>query len=466
MLATGTQIGMMKRCAAGPLARRPGFGFRRASSVNLLLRRDRMPHLVVGLAGALSFPLMVVAAMGSGLPFGVASSLAVAHLAAAAPAANRAERDRLSRVVSLTSMLWALLVLASVAGAMLPLIFASEAALSLIVAASPFPIANLFQRRSRSNGTDRDIACLETFAAGEAVIITDRTGRPLGSTWAARSMTDGIGEPTDIVQIVERASRAAFSETFYRSALNRTVEQCTASLAGAQQAGPVNVTVKPVAGDRLAVTLARPAGTDQAFLSDPVQQARSGRLQQADKSTPADSELRHPECRSIDAGEVIGFAIRLAQADAERANVSVRFPAASKPVRIACNQRVLTQVVINLLNNAIKFSHHGGEIGIELRPVCGSALIRIADNGIGIAKDEQVRVFAAGHRSGDRRRAGHGLGLSIVSDLVNAAGGSIVLASEPGRGTTVDVRLPLAEAEPEIGQQCKSEKQEWQIAAE
>ena len=97
MLAISGQIATRPKAPAQG-ARRilSEFGLPSAPTVTLVWRRDRLVHLMAGLAGTLSFPLMVVAAISSGLPFGIASSLAVGHLAAVAPGMAASERRQMS----------------------------------------------------------------------------------------------------------------------------------------------------------------------------------------------------------------------------------------------------------------------------------------------------------------------------------------------------------------------------------
>ncbi len=464
MLATGGQAKAQRQgqgvTGALRLPRRP--------AMTLVWRRDRWMHLVLGLAGALSFPFMVAAAIATGLPFGVASSLAVSHLAAAVPGIPSAERLRLSRLVSGLAVLWAMVCVAAIGAGIAP-VFGWEAAFSLAVAACP-GIADVWmrQRKGRSQITSRDIACLETFAVGEAVIITDRQGRLLGSTWAARRLVDGLVQmsSSDIVQIAELADRPALSSALLRSARQGSVEECDIRLANDMPGKPVAMTVKPVGPDRLAVMLRHDLKDlcGRLLVSDPVQQAKSGGFGHGGKSAAAGRIASGCAGAGVNVGETVEFALRLARADADRSGISIDYSCVDRFAETACDRRALRQIVINLVNNAIKFSNHDGQVSVEVRKLPGSALIRISDKGIGIAEADQERIFAFRGRSGNEDRKGYGLGLSIVSDLVDAAGGTIVLSSKLGVGTIVDVRLPL------VGDHNRAAvgpvTQFWQLAAE
>ncbi len=114
------------------------------------------------------------------------------------------------------------------------------------------------------------------------------------------------------------------------------------------------------------------------------------------------------------------------------------------PAPLADRDR-LGQVLINLLDNAVKFTPEGGRITLSARAAEGRVTIAVADTGIGIAPADLGRVFERFYRvdrSRDRREGGTGLGLAIAKHLTQAMGGAIEVASEPGSGTTFRVILP------------------------
>ncbi len=107
---------------------------------------------------------------------------------------------------------------------------------------------------------------------------------------------------------------------------------------------------------------------------------------------------------------------------------------------------LLGQVVRNLLSNAIKFTDAGGSVTLSAQADGDRVLISVADTGIGIPADEQVRVFDAFTQvpsAQTDRPKGTGLGLAICRDLVAALGGAIDLTSTVGVGSTFTVALPL-----------------------
>ena len=106
----------------------------------------------------------------------------------------------------------------------------------------------------------------------------------------------------------------------------------------------------------------------------------------------------------------------------------------------------LRQLLLNLTDNAIKYNQHAGCVTLALRCVDASAHLEITNTGAGIPPEQIVRVcerFFRGDASHTRDVEGCGLGLSIAQWIVTTHGGTIQIASEPGKLTTVTVRLPV-----------------------
>jgi signal transduction histidine kinase len=109
------------------------------------------------------------------------------------------------------------------------------------------------------------------------------------------------------------------------------------------------------------------------------------------------------------------------------------------------DQRRLSRVLSNLLDNAIKYSPAGGDILVELRRDAGHAVISVADHGIGIPSTELDRVFERFERGSNvgERISGTGIGLASARHIIESHGGSIEVNSEEGAGATFIVRLPM-----------------------
>jgi signal transduction histidine kinase len=115
------------------------------------------------------------------------------------------------------------------------------------------------------------------------------------------------------------------------------------------------------------------------------------------------------------------------------------------PVNIVGDADRLNEVLGNLLSNAFKFTRSGGTIGLEATRDGGGVRVRVADTGVGIPADKLPRIFEKFYQvdnDAQPRSVGSGLGLAIAREIVEAHGGTISAASEPGRGTTFTVALP------------------------
>jgi two-component system, cell cycle sensor histidine kinase DivJ len=108
--------------------------------------------------------------------------------------------------------------------------------------------------------------------------------------------------------------------------------------------------------------------------------------------------------------------------------------------------RAFRQIVLNLVSNAIKFTERGGTVTVSAGVEGSRLMLRVTDNGVGIAADDLKRIgdpfFQAG-KTYQRRHEGTGLGLSIVKSLVELHAGEIIVQSKIDEGTTVSVALPL-----------------------
>lgn len=114
------------------------------------------------------------------------------------------------------------------------------------------------------------------------------------------------------------------------------------------------------------------------------------------------------------------------------------------PVRADAD--ALQQAILNLLTNAMKYSGQSREIDLQLRRENGDALIEVTDRGVGIAVEEQARIFEKFYRAPtpeNGRIPGAGLGLALVEHIATAHGGRVAVRSTPGQGSSFTIRLPL-----------------------
>ena len=114
------------------------------------------------------------------------------------------------------------------------------------------------------------------------------------------------------------------------------------------------------------------------------------------------------------------------------------------PLRV--DRDALEQAILNLLTNAMKYSGDARQIDLRLQREDGEAVIQVSDRGVGIAAEEQARIFDKFYRAPTRENQlvpGTGLGLTLVAHIAKAHGGQVEVKSAPGEGSTFSIRLPL-----------------------
>lgn len=121
--------------------------------------------------------------------------------------------------------------------------------------------------------------------------------------------------------------------------------------------------------------------------------------------------------------------------------------------RVFGDPTMLVQAVRNLLDNAVRYSPAGTTVGVGVRTRDGLVEIAVVDQGVGISPEEQDRVFERFYRvdpARSRETGGTGLGLSIVKHVAADHGGDVQVWSQPGRGSTFTLRLPVAVGQPPV----------------
>ena len=110
----------------------------------------------------------------------------------------------------------------------------------------------------------------------------------------------------------------------------------------------------------------------------------------------------------------------------------------------------IEQVITNIVSNAVKYTPDGGKIDIRVGTSGKNVFVRVTDNGIGIPEKDLPRLFDRFYRvdkARSRESGGTGLGLSIAQEILNQHKGSIEISSEFGKGTSVLITMPAAEAQ-------------------
>jgi len=132
----------------------------------------------------------------------------------------------------------------------------------------------------------------------------------------------------------------------------------------------------------------------------------------------------------------------LPRAESEEKTLSYILP--ETPFKAFVDPDRISQVITNLTTNALNYTPEGGQITIELTEgLADTVLIHVKDTGVGIPPELQTQIFEPFFRANENAARGTGLGLTISREIVTSHGGEIMLESEPGRGSTFTVRLPL-----------------------
>jgi heavy metal sensor kinase len=159
----------------------------------------------------------------------------------------------------------------------------------------------------------------------------------------------------------------------------------------------------------------------------------------------APSLIREP----VRLDELVADCSRAAQVLATQKGLRLKIDGTLPAMTVNGDDEMLKRTLLNLLDNAVKYTPAGGEIMIALGSKNGDALIVVSDTGIGISAEDQSRIFDRFYRV-DKARSrvlgGAGLGLSIARWIVEGHGGSLSVESAPGRGSAFTVELPLQDS--------------------
>ncbi|MDE2028389.1 MAG: HAMP domain-containing histidine kinase, partial [Candidatus Omnitrophica bacterium] len=158
----------------------------------------------------------------------------------------------------------------------------------------------------------------------------------------------------------------------------------------------------------------------------------------------ADAGLKKGERVMVDVTALVNRGCELFGPAAEERGIDLEVMVPEKSLMVLAEPSRLQRAVANLLDNAIKFTPSNGKIRVEVKRADAQALISIQDTGIGIADDQQKKVFEKFYRvESSRSLPGNGLGLSYARSMVSAMGGKLAVRSALGQGSTFTVTLPL-----------------------
>jgi heavy metal sensor kinase len=160
----------------------------------------------------------------------------------------------------------------------------------------------------------------------------------------------------------------------------------------------------------------------------------------------ADAGERAHERRPFYLDELAADVCRIARSLARQRGVALELEPAGGEVEVLGDEDLVRRAVLNLVDNAVKYTEAGGSVRLAVSREGGRARLDVTDTGIGIAPGEQERVFERFYRVDKARvrsEGGAGLGLSIVRWAVEEHGGAVAVRSDPGRGSTFSILLPL-----------------------
>jgi two-component system sensor histidine kinase SenX3 len=153
----------------------------------------------------------------------------------------------------------------------------------------------------------------------------------------------------------------------------------------------------------------------------------------------------------VDLAEIATAVVDGLRLQSEAAQRTIEIDAAT-PVGMRGDSVHLTTLVRNLVENALRYNHPGGRVWVRVRQEDGAALVVVRDDGLGIPREEQARIFERFYRvdkARSRETGGTGLGLSIVKHVAEIHGGRVEVESTVGVGSTFTVTLPAVEVVPE-----------------
>lgn len=271
------------------------------------------------------------------------------------------------------------------------------------------------QRALRRDGPDAEIML-------SATVRTDVDGRFIGFDGRATAVALPPPDELSYELPVDTAFGARLDKAL-RAPLGRIV--ANADSIRAQTDGPLRRDYADYAGD-----IASAARHLLALVDD------LGDLQAVEH---ADFKI---EVEAIDLADIARRAAGLLQVRAADRNVRIDRPASDEVLAAKGEFRRVLQIIVNLISNAVRYSPEGAMIWLRTEGDAETAVLIVADQGKGIAVDDQARIFDKFERIDPSEPGGSGLGLYISRRLARAMGGDIVVDSAPGQGARFVLTLP------------------------
>ena len=419
-------------------------------------------NTLTGLIALIALPAAFVASLVYALPLALPLALATINLSIAGERRSAAKRAGVAELflAILLLLVAGLFIVLAVNGAAR---FAALAGVVLSLTFAGLPsILRILMTESLDDGAVhcRDVEGLDRLMPDERIVVVERNGRVAALSRAVirQFAASGLKPDTDLFHLVDILDRPlllnALDKAGYHEqviSLRLNAERCP------RQEGVARIDLSLVAMNSATVILrlldSSPClpNRDLPDSNQPGNDLPDHNIRPADRQ----SETIAGE-GACDLEDAVRFAMRLLAGDADKQGVRVTMSErpdgdAQAQLLVNCSARVARQIALNVIGNAIKFSHAGGQVTIETDIDGESGMLRIRDQGVGIAERDRDALFCSHKRGGDRDRPGWGLGLAIVGDLVAGCDGRISVKSAPGKGTTVTIRIPSAGIDREAG---------------
>lgn len=160
--------------------------------------------------------------------------------------------------------------------------------------------------------------------------------------------------------------------------------------------------------------------------------------------TRAEPGSRTPRAERIDMAEVARLVLEAQAEDALKRGIDLGLEGEGE-APVVGDGTMLREMVVNLVDNALRYTPTGGEVTVRVAHLDGDVVLTVDDNGPGIPEEEREHVFERFYRIMGTQAEGSGLGLAIVREVVEGAGGTVMLGTANAGGLSVRVRLPGAE---------------------
>jgi signal transduction histidine kinase/predicted metal-dependent phosphoesterase TrpH len=155
------------------------------------------------------------------------------------------------------------------------------------------------------------------------------------------------------------------------------------------------------------------------------------------------------QVKEVDVKSLVQQTIDLLKESASEKNIEIEFKASLSILKISCHESLMYRALVNLLTNALKYTPRGGKVEVALitylnKRGTGVMEISIKDNGIGICEEDLEKIFEPYYRGKNISiEEGKGIGLSFVKEVIDLHGGKILVQSEPNKGSTFSILLPI-----------------------